>query len=205
MKIKKIKIFELSELSEEAKKTAIESLRGTIEYFYGDDNRKSLQEFENIFPIKVKNWSYGGDRSDGISFNMECEDHISELSGFRLAKYIWNNYGHRIYKGKYYSSRMISTGRKTPPMFNYKYIHSKCTLEAGANLTGYSADLYLLDTIFDFLDKPDSRTFEDLMSESLNQWIKQCTEDVESTYTDEYIEDHAEANEYEFLETGERF
>ena len=202
MRTEKIKIYKFNELTDEAKEKAIEDYRNTDNYFFGSENEASLKAFENIFPILIGRWSYGGDRGDGISFSMECD--IAELSGQRLATYIWNNYRDQIYKGKYYSSRAVPTGRTTPPMINYKYRYSKCTLEEGYNLTGYCADEYLLQPIFDFLKQPVSTmTFEDLMRECLDEWIDKCTKDVEYQYSDEYIEDTLEANEYEFYETGE--
>jgi len=206
MRIKKIKLYKFNELSEEAKEEAIENYRNTDHYYYnGDDNRASLAAFENIFPIKIGGWSYGGASDDDISFTMQCDDNIAELSGQRLATYIWNNYRNQIYKGKYYSSKMIPTGRDTPPMINYRYRYSRCTLEEGYNLTGYCADIYLLNPIFEFMRQPvNSMTFEDLMRECLNEWISQCTKDAEFTYTEEYIKDFFEANDYEFDENGKR-
>ena len=204
MRTEKIKIYKFNELTDEGREKAIDNYRNSgNDYHFGSENEASLKAFENIFPIKIGNWSYGGDRSDGISFTMQCDDNIAELSGQRLATYIWNNY-RQIYKGKYYSSRSIPTGRTTPPMINYKYRYSKCTLEEGYNFTGYCADIYLLKTIYDFMKQPVSTmTFEDLMRECLDEWISQCTKDVEYQNSDENIEETLEANEYEFYETGE--
>jgi hypothetical protein len=204
MRTEKIKIYKFNELSDEAKEKAIEDYRNQDHYFFGSDNEASLKAFENIFPIKIRDWSYGGNRGDGIKYTLKCDDTIAGLSGQRLATYIWNNY-REIYKGKYYSSKMIPTGRDTPPMYNYKFRYSKCTLETGYNLTGYCADSYLLDTIFDFMNKPTDRTFEELMNDCLNEWISQCTKDIEYNNSEECIENNFEDNEYEFYETGEMY
>ena len=135
---------------------------------------------------------------------MPCEDHISELTGQRLATYIWNNY-REIWKGKYYSSTTVPTGRTTPPMIFYKFRHSKVLLEECCNLTGYCVDLDLLQPIFDFCKKPDSRTFENLMNDCLNDWITACKNDYEATKEYDYIIEEMEANEYLFTKDGNQF
>lgn len=206
--MKTIKLYEFSELSEEAKETAIEDFRnsGWNEYMDGDDNRKSLEEFIKIFPVKVRDWSYGGSRQDGIEFSIteESED-ILNLSGLRLSKYLWNNYKNQIYKGKYYSRMIKLEGATEPPYYKYKYRHSKCILEQNANLTGFHMDFALLQPIYTAIDSPNNATFEDLLSECLNNWVKVCTEDAEDQNSDESIQNLIEANEYSFTAKGKLY
>lgn len=200
MKTIKLNIYKITELEDSARETAIENYRQNGYYGWENDNENSLRKFEDIFPIRIKNFEYGN--RNYIDFTFTENEEIEELHGFRLAKYLWNNYKNDIWKGKYYSSRMISTGRKTPPMYNYKYIHSKVTREEGYNMTGFHMDYPLLNPIYEFCKAPDDRNFYDLMKECLENWISDCNKDLEYTQTDEYITEHMEANEYEFLENG---
>lgn len=206
-----VKLFNFSELSEEAKVKACEEYRNRgYEPVWTAENRQTLEAFEKIFPINVTNWSYGG-RGEGVSFSIIGE-HIEEVSGQRLATYLWNNYARDLFKGKYYGcvevKKLVKHKRVKNPkdykngnFFNPYY--SAITLDNSCVLTGYYLDNEILDPIYEFLDNPTKgTTFEDLLNDCFNAWIKACNDDVESQNTDEYIGEHMEANDYEFEEDG---
>jgi len=68
--------------------------------------------------------------------------------------------------------------------------------------TGFHMDEYLLDPMREYLDTPDDRTMEQLIQEGCDNWVNQYVLDWENCYTDEYITDFLQANEYEFTEGG---
>ena len=95
-------LYSFEELSEGAKQKAIEDWRNnTQEYEWSSENRDTLEKFADIFPIRIRNWSYGGS-GEGVHFEFTADGEIEELSGQRLATYIWNNYRNEIYTPKQY-------------------------------------------------------------------------------------------------------
>ena len=101
MRTKTIELFTINELSDKAKEKAHENyLNEDREYVWENENRDSLDAFEDVFPIKVTNWSYDS-YSGYISLRMETDyEEIDEMSGHRLATYIYNNDWQSITKGK---------------------------------------------------------------------------------------------------------
>ena len=61
MRVKQIKLYKFDELSDEAKEKAINDHREFIasDTSWQSENVRTLEQFENIFPIKVKEWEYG--------------------------------------------------------------------------------------------------------------------------------------------------
>lgn len=224
MRTIRTKVYKFSELSKAAKQTAIEWYRSRdTELQWADENRHSMERFAEIFPIKVTDWCYGR-RGEGVSFRFETDrDEIEQLSGQRLATYIWNNYRDQIYSRMYYS--MMGSIGLTDHKINHKRVtseqiknecpnkgkwsnsyHSAITIEKmNCPLTGYCMDNELLFTIYEFLDKPDSRNFEDLLEDCFNEWIKACNKDIEWQNSDEFITEEIENYDYEFTKDGKAF
>jgi hypothetical protein len=191
-------VYKFDELSDKAKEKALEWARTSLDYGRSDENADTLKAFCDIFPVKVKSWEYGW--GTNISYSLTCDDEVENLSGIRLAKYIWNNYKADIYKGKYYSTK----GQYIDGKYTYKYRHSKIILEASCALTGYCIDEDILQPIYDFLKNPKAGvTFAELIDDCLHAWLKACEDDYEAYYSDESLADHITANEYEFYEDGE--
>ncbi len=216
----RIKLFKFEELSDKAKQVALDEQRYTdTTDAWGTENVESMEKFAEIFPIKVTNWSYGG-RGEGVDFRFDGSD-IEELSGQRLATYLWNNYRDEIYSKKWYNlktlgitdewfkhsritSRKIEKGPNAGKWRNS--YHSALTLETyNCPLTGYCMDNELLDEIWKFIDKPDRRNFKDLLENCFEAWIKACNADREYQESDEYIKEGFEANGAEFTSDGKRY
>jgi len=196
-----MKVYSVEELSEEALIKAYQDWCYNSYYPWGGDNEKTMREFERIFPVKVTEWEYGGGGYKYVRFHMTCEDEVAELKGLRLAKYIWNNYRHRIYKGKYYSKGKFIDGK-------YQYVsrRSKIILEKDYNLTGYYIDYDILKPIWDFLDNPRQHiTFWDLMGKCLEEWVRACDNDYNDYYSKDSFIETAKVNKWEFYEDGSRF
>ena len=195
-----MKVYSVEELSEKALCRAYDNWSINSDYPWGNENEKSTVEFEKVFPIQVYSWEYGGGY-DYVRFNMTCEEEVEELEGFRLAKYIWNNYRLDIYKGKYYSKGKYVDGK-----YSYVSRHSKIKLEKDCPLTGYYLDYDILEPIWDFLDSPRPNvTFKDLMEECLDKWINACEGDCDSYYSKDNFIETAKDNEWEFYEDGSMY
>lgn len=200
MKTKTIKVYTITELSDDAKDHAYHEWLNSWEYRWGSENEESLKAFAAIFPVKIKDWSYGG-RGEGVDFEMMCNDEVTELTSHRLAKYIWNNYQNKIWKGKYYSTGGHYDEKK---QYQYKQRHSKIQLESSCPLTGYCVDDDILKPVLDFLKKPTEQNFKEVVEDCFHSWVKHCTDDMEYSSSMETFLEDAEANQYEFTEDGKR-
>ncbi len=140
-----------------------------------------------------------------------------DLTGQRLATYIWNNYKNDLFKGKYYNyesntkeqikhKRIKSVFYKNSGLWG-NYYYSAITLEHSCVLTGWCYDDDILDPIYNFLNKPskDGSNFRDLLEDCITSICKSVENEIEYRNTDEYIKEHIEANEYEFTKEGNRF
>lgn len=185
-------VYRFEELSHSAKQNALYQFQCNDTYPSNVENKEVLEAFTNIFPVKVKDWEYGSYRNDHISFSFTADDDIENLSGVRLATYIYNNYFHDLFKGKFYYKKYYFKSRKSKVFFD------NC-----CPLTGYYIDMEMLDPVYDFLKKPTNGiTFYDLMEECLNNWVSACTKDMEGYYSEENLKEAAEANNWEFYEDG---
>lgn len=62
MRIEQIEVYTLVELSPESQQKAHEDYLNSGDfYFWNDENRETLNAFENEFPIKIGNWEYTED------------------------------------------------------------------------------------------------------------------------------------------------
>lgn len=210
-----IQTFEITELSEKAQEKAYYRWLEGHEYFWGDENRKSLEEFAKIFPAKIRNWSYG-DRGAGVYWDFTESDEIEQLSGWRLATYLWNNYRSTIYKPKYLKSFSKDARMKYHPMIKQEFnkrrngeeywwitIQSNWRVDTyNCPLTGYYIDNSLLDEIWKFMDKPDNRTFKELLDDCFDQWVKDCEEDYEYSTSMEFFIEECSSQDWSFDENG---
>lgn len=210
MKTITLDLYKFSELSENAKQTAIEDYRGEgHENHSAGENSKTLEEFEHRFPIIIRNWCYGG-RGEGVSFDMEQQ--LKELTGIRLMAYLYNNHFNDLFSGKYYSlwSKTDINPHYTEgghaPKGALKDRHSKVMFDTSCPLTGYCMDDDILDPIYKFLRGEDlTLTFEELIQDCFHSWIRACNNDVEHQNSDEYISENLEINEYDFTENGKQY
>lgn len=201
-------VYEFSELTEQAKENAINTYRqqerGDYQFIY-DDAYESVKQFHNIFGTKS-----GRNSWLEIDFSHIDED-ILNLSGFRLQKYIWNNYKNDLFKGKYYSvssnkkvyhKRVISKDCKNGNIFNAYY--SAITLTNSCVLTGVCYDDDLLNNIYDFLNSrsPEHTDFKDLLEDSIENLRISIENEVDAMNENDYIIDYFESNDINFDEQG---
>jgi len=210
MQTKRIKVYSFDELSADAQQAAIDNARDKglhedASYFY-EESYETVKVFNDLFGTTEgrREWT---DYSTG-----EIDDDILNLSGTRLLAYLWNNYKTSLFKGKYYSvkanhplkhRRVKSTTFKNGNTFNGYY--SAIQLEHSCVLTGMWCDDAMLQPIYDFMSKPDNRTFEDLLSECFDSLKSALQSEEEYHYSDEGVQEYLTANNYQFLKDGTIF
>ena len=215
MKTIQVNILTFEELTEEAKRTAINQYRvqGPDASHIYDEAHDSVKEFNKIFGTKEGNRSWLDVDTSHI------DDDVLELSGVRLRTYILNNFGSDIFRPKYLKhgilrkekpthhrmrkAKILNTGpNKGLYMVSY---YSNINTSCECPLTGVCYDHSLLNPFLKFIAKPDKSTFEDLITDAFHELKKDLEDEEDSMNTDEYIIEQIEANDYEFTETGERY
>jgi len=151
-------------------------------YSWDGENVDSLRGFCEHFGLTDPDWEINLCGPSHAHARVADYD-IAELSGVRLWKYLQNS-GRLRYYNKF---------RK----------ESGDLLAGDCPFTGYYTDEDILDPLREFIARPDSRTFQDLIDDCLASWASAFVRDWEDCYSDEGLREMAEANEYEFLESGE--
>lgn len=196
------KVYKFAGLSKEAKEKAVENILETI-YNYGynwaDEAHESIKRFCEAFGLTYKSSNFSPYAEADVR-DSQIDDNILELSGVRLRTYILNNYYHLLYDRKHYGElRKTESGK-------YKYQrYSRCQWkQTECQFTGYCMDDSLLFPIRQFVSKPSNLTFAELMEECISEWVKDASSDCKEQESYEYLAEHIEANEYEFLKDGTR-
>jgi len=187
MRTYEIEVYTFPELSDRAKERAMSDY-GSHEPAWVEENNNSLEEFYELFYDLIRQEGrYLTDHSFRAGGYVE---EVLSLSGFRLMKYLWNNYRRSLYKGKWYGKGKAQR-------------RSNVQLDNSGILTGYWADDAVLSPIYEFMSKPDGRTFEDLLTECVESWRIAVEREYEWQQSEEYFNDIAEANRWEFTEYGQ--
>lgn len=186
-------VYTFDELSEDAKKKAIEAYKINADYPWNKENRDSLEAFCKLFNVKASDWSYGGYSTPYIILKDFYLDEDLEWRGEDLKQYLLDNYKNDLWKPKY----LGQDENKNP-------IYSKTEKENSCVFTGYCIDDDILKPIYYFIEKPnDTSSLEDLMQNCLNSWVNSAHDDYEAYFSDESMVDEIKANEREFYESGE--
>ena len=207
MKTIEINIYKFSELSEEAKEYAINKWREdqyNYQPWFIEEANKTLEKFMDLFCIS--NYQIDYEEPYRNDYSIKLEDDILQLSSQRLATYIWNNYKGELYKGKYFSlwsKKDVSYKYYKDGYPVLKQKHSKIQMDNCCTLTGMCYDDDVLKPICDFLSNPSDINFETLLNDCIYSLCHSVSSEIEHQNTDESIIENIEANEYDFLESGE--
>lgn len=201
-------VYQFSELSEQAKEQARGWFRSCMDCDDWDSTewRDSMLAFADHFGFHITNWELGDGRGAHIDATFDrLDDCIRELSGVRLWKYLDANYG-----GKVTVRDGGTVGSPDDPYRPHKeWRDGHDWIRAGqageCPFTGMYTDCALFDPLAEFVKRPDSRTFEELLAECLESHVVACRNAVEDSYSDEVVDSNIEANEYEFTKSGEHY
>lgn len=177
MKTVQINVYKFNELSESAKRKALDDFEPFTDYIW-QEAITSIESFADLFDVKL------GSRYD---------DNILNLSGARLMAYLWNNYGADLYKPKYLK-RVKGKAR-----------YSRVQVDCNCPLTGVCYDMDLLEPIIEAMHKPSEYTFEQILGFCADNIQRSIEGEIEYRHGDKAKTEDIEANEYEFTEDGERF
>lgn len=204
MPIHTIKTYYFDELPENVQRKAYEKDSHNLDgEYYNADFRATLEAFEEKFDISVKRWEVDSSRYT-FDFDIMPMCNAEEIRDpIRLAVYMWNNYGDIIRRGKYYST----SGRYIDGKYTYKQKRSKALyILDDAALTGCFCDGYILQPIINCLTyKTLYETFDDLITDCLNNFFETWRDCLEYAESFDFYKDEANANEWEYLADGTKW
>jgi len=211
MRTIRTKIYKFNELTEKAKQTAINKFRNDgidTDYIY-DEAYNTVKEFHELFGTKEDSRSWLDVHTGHI------DDNIMNLKGLRLRTYVINNFGSKLYKGKYFSlwsktEKSYKHYKDGYPVLKSRY--SKVIFDNCCTLTGVCYDQSILQPVYDFIEnyklKADYYSymdFETLINDCFAELSKDIDNEVEAINSDMAIAENIEANEYEFTIDGRCF
>ena len=193
MKTATINIYEFSELSEQAQEQARYSFISNGGYSWAGGQVDSLKAFCEHFNLNLDDYSYGNSscRDNFVRVSVKNED-IAELSNAELLACL-NDSGFLIVPGTKWSDKqkaIINTGKKV------SLLGGQCPF------TGVCHDEDLLDDLRSFVKSTDDRTYQELMQDCADTWLKSVIEECDYQESMEYFKEIAEANDYQFTEDG---
>lgn len=189
--MKNLQLFTFNELSENAKIKALNDFiysDYSFDYIYSDANN-TLKVFKDTFEKNNSN---------------------ENITGFRLAKWIINNYYDILFKPYFvgsvkkdaaiYHKRIKTTQYKNGNISNFYYSTIKKT--DSCVLTGVCYDDDILKPIYEFLKSPYNINFDELISDCLDSLEKSIQNEIDYNYTDEAKAEYLNENDYYFTVDG---
>ena len=195
MRIVETKVFKFYELSKEAQEKAFEDWLGYAQYPYYDDYNESMKKFIEMLNGKIQVSSV----TSYVSYNSYFDEEVENLSGVRLAKYLWNNFGEEIFRPEHYYGN-YNPGRKI------KVLKSKIHYKYECPLTGCYTDHSLLDPMVEFMRKPIvGVTMLELLDDCFGTFVREIKNSVDDWFCMEVFNDECEVNDWEFYANGDRY
>lgn len=207
-----ITVYKYDELDTEAQEKARDWFRDGRDFPWSGEYEKSLEAFESDFPVKVTDYQISPYSHSYIDFTFTDGDH-EEMSGNKLRAHLLENYFSSLYEGKYFGKLVgtypdgtkIEKSKEHPIGMRHVKRKSKVLFDE-AMPTGFCADYDLRRPIYEFLkSKDNTKTFEELMKDCFDEFVKTWNSDMEAQDSDEYITKNIIANDYTFTSDGKIF
>lgn len=214
MVTKEIKLYEYSELCEDAKNRIREEWRsGDVMECYNGDYEATLNEFCDLCGIKMSYWEVDSwyhrfrvDYSDRVAYEVCDKDgyvdeylYFEDLTGKLLFRYINNNIVPNLIKGMYHSIGHTDENGK----YAYKSRRSRVVMEdepeqGSCPLTGVCMDCDIIEPLMKYYRNwakyPADYTFADLMEECIESLFKAWQNEWEYRLSNESLDEDIENN-----------
>ena len=198
------KVYQYEELSEQAKENARNSLRDRLSENRIDaeayDYRNTLKKIEEIFGIKVRDWSVNGYSPTYFRFYFVNLDEDMENEPKFLLRYL-NRFVIPCIDTRvtYYAKNHYENHKKRKSRIISYQKYDFC-------ITGAWTDIAVDDALNNIKESiMQGKSARDFVSDILDNFFKQWNKDCEYAYSDESIEDEIMGNGYEFLENGKPY
>ena len=194
------KVYSYDELSEEAKRVAIEKSRQSVgdicSEFDSDDYRSTLKKIEQIFGIDIRDYEVGlyalpwfKFSFDDYSYNEreDCGDLLLRYLNREILPYV-NNF-------KYYSKGKGKRSKVVLDPCGYSYCLTGCWCDIAVDDA--------LNNMWDAVRRGDS--CYDFVNNMLHDFFHNWQSDMQALYEDDYVAEHISENGDEFYEDGTPF
>lgn len=179
-------VCQFAELNDDAKDCARQWYRSSMgddAWAWGDEWRDSAQAFSRIAPIKITDADF---ERGHVSIEWQGPDHasrydhsdaIAELTGLRAWVWLTNN--------------------------NW-FVWAQKNREGECTMTGFCGDCAFGDALKEYERNPRRvPELKQVFYEMAQSWVYAARRDMESSNSDEYIDETIIANEYEFTDSGD--
>lgn len=218
MKEISVKLYRFEELSEAAQEKVIEKTRHecNLAEMYAYDYRGTLETFEELTGVRVKQWSVDGNTfdfrfsygvssyiPDGYLHEMEAE----EIRGKYLWRWVMNTVWDDIHPKKNYY-RPESGWNKEEHRFNKERKSKVLRSTSNCVLTGMCYDEYILAPIEEYLSKPYDEQYSlyDLLNDCLKNFFKAWRDDIAWCNSDEGVKEYlTECDDNDYYANGNVF
>ena len=198
------KVYQYEELSEQAKENARNSLRDRLSENTIDveayDYRNTLKKIEEIFGIKVRDWSVNGYSPTYFRFYFVNLDEDIENEPKFLLRYL-NRYVLPCIdcRKTYYAKNHYENHKKRKSRILSYPKYDFC-------ITGAWTDIAVDDALNNIKASiMQGKSAREFVSDMLDNFFTPWNRDCEYAYSDESIEDEIVGNGYEFLENGKPY
>lgn len=198
------KVYRYDELSEQAKENARNSLRDMLSENMIDaeayDYRNALKKIEEIFGIKVRDWSVNGYSPTYFRFDFVNLDEDIENEPKFLLRYL-NRYILPCIdcRKTYYAKNHYENHKKRKSRIISYPKYDFCITGAWTDIAVDNALNNIKESIM------QGKSAREFVSDMLDNFFKQWNKDCEYAYSDEFVEDDIMNNGYEFLENGKPY
>ena len=193
-------IYRYDELSEQAQKVAIESMRDEISNVRIESDsyeyRNTLDKIEHIFGVKIYNWDVN-EYNSYFRFEFTNIEEDTENEPRLLLRYLNTNVLPCIDNKKRYYSKTARVSRKSRILCNngYEYCLTGCWCDD-------AVDNALNNINQSVKNRLNAREF---VNSILEGFFEQWRNEYEYVCSDECIAEEIEANDYEFFENGKPY
>ena len=198
------KVYQYEELSEQAKENARNSLRDRLSENRIDaeayDYRNTLKKIEEIFGIKVRDWSVNGYSPTYFRFYFVNLDEDMENEPKFLLRYL-NRFVIPCIDTRvtYYAKNHYENHKKRKSRILSYPKYDFC-------ITGAWTDCAVDDALNNIKESiMQGKSAREFVRNMLNNFFGRWNKDYEYAYSDESIEEEISNSEYEFLENGKPY
>lgn len=200
MKTIEYQIFRYDELSEQAQKVAIESMKDEISNArINSDSAEylnTLDKIQQIFEVNIYDWRVD-EYNLYFRFNFTNIDEETENEPRLLLRYLNTNVLPCIDNKKRYYSNTARVSRKSRILSNKSYAYC---------LTGCWCDAAVDDALNNINQSVKNKfNAREFVENLLEGFFKQWQNDYEYAISDECIAERIEANDYEFYKNGKPY
>lgn len=224
-----IRLYDYDELSDEAKRYALEKHNENSEYPWAGEVRDIIKELEENFNVELRGWEYSSWRSDygTIHWGDWWTDERRQLAGNRARAFLWNNYHSLLLEPEYHywthdrNGKLLKAVAADSRRYESKVFFSR-VYDGTCPLTGFCMDGDALDPMayfvfgvewnekeqkrtmvpFDRRKSWEATTVEDIIAGCFSSLFDAIQRDCEWCESEEHFREECAANNWTFEKNG---